>query len=75
MDFLVEANALPKKEKYLKILKLSITFDCFKIRLRIAQEMGLISKKQYVHIQSSYIKEIGEMTGGWLRWSRTNFER
>lgn len=75
MDLLVEANALPKKEKYSKILKLSITFDCFKIRLRMAQEMGLISKKQYVHIQSSYIKEIGEMTGGWLRWSRTNFER
>ncbi len=75
MDLLVEANALSKKEKHSKILKLSITFDCFKIRLRMAQEMGLISKRQYVYIQSFYIKEIGGMVGGWLKWSRTNFER
>jgi len=74
IDLLVEANALSKNEKYSKILRLSITFDCFKIRLRMAQEIGLISKRQYVHIQSFYVKEIGEMTGGWLKWSRANFE-
>ena len=74
MDLLVEINALRKQEKYSKILELSIAFDCFKIRLRMAQEIGLISKRQYVHIQSFYVKEIGEMTGGWLKWSRANFE-
>jgi hypothetical protein len=40
-----------------------------KIRLRMAQEIGIISTRQYVHIQSFYIKEIGEMIGGWLKWS------
>jgi len=75
MDLLVKINALPKQEKYSKILELSIAFDCFKIRLRMAQEIELISKRQYVHIQSFYVKEIGEMAGGWLKRNRTNFEK
>jgi hypothetical protein len=69
MDLLVKANTLPRKEKHAKILELSMAFDCLKIRLRMGQEIGIISVRQYVHIQSFYIKEIGEMIGGWLKWS------
>jgi hypothetical protein len=69
LDLVLEANALPDKEKYPKILELSITFDKLKIRLRMAQEIKLISKRQFVHIQTYYLKEIGEMIGGWLKWA------
>jgi len=64
---------LPDKEKHLKILELSIVFDKLKTRLRMSQELNLIPERQFVHIQGYYAKEIGEMIGGWLRWSRTSF--
>jgi hypothetical protein len=69
IDIVIIANSLSKKEKYLKITNLSIVFDCLKTRLRMAQEIGIISHKQYIHIQMNYIKKIGEMIGGWLSWS------
>lgn len=69
LDLVLEANALPDGEKYQKISKLSIGFDKLKIRIRMAQELNLISKKQFIHIQSHYMREIGEMIGGWLKWA------
>lgn len=69
LDLVLEANALPNEKKQPKISELSITFDKLKIRLRMAQELNLISKRQFVHIQTYYIKEIGEMIGGWSRWA------
>jgi len=69
LDLVLEANISPNEKKHPKILELSITFDKLKIRLRMAQELDLISKRQFVHIQTYYIKEIGEMIGGWLRWA------
>jgi len=69
LDLVLEANALPKENKYPKILELSINFDGLKIRLRMAQEIDLISERQFSHIQSNYLKEIGEMIGGWLKWA------
>ena len=69
LDLVLEANALPDKEKRPKILELSVAFDKLKLRLRMSQELNLISKRQFVHIQTYYIKEIGEMIGGWLKWA------
>lgn len=69
LDLVIESNSLPNQEKHPKILELSIAFDKLKIRLRMAQEMNLISKRQFAHIQTYYIKEIGEMVGGWLKWA------
>ena len=69
LDLVLEANSLPNEKKHQKILELSVAFDKLKIRLRMAQELDLISKKQFVHIQTYYIKEIGEMVGGWLKWA------
>lgn len=69
LDLVLEANVLPHEEKYSKILKLSLTFDQLKIRLRMAQEIDLLSKGQFAHLQTNYVKEIGEMIGGWLRWA------
>jgi len=73
LDLVLEVNALPNKEKQLKILELSTTFDKLKLRLRMSQELNLISERQFVHIQEYYVREVGEMVGGWLRWSRTSF--
>ncbi len=69
LDLVLEANALPNEKKSPKISELSITFDKLKVRLRISQELKLISKKRFVHIQTYYLKEIGEMIGGWLKWA------
>jgi hypothetical protein len=69
LDLTMEANAQINERKYPKIKELSICFDELKIRLRMAQEIELISEKQFVHIQTNYIKEIGEMIGGWMGWA------
>ena len=69
MDLTLEANSLPNVKKHSKILELSTTFDKLKIRIRMAQELNLISERQFAHIQTYYAKEAGEMIGGWLRWS------
>lgn len=69
VDLVIEANILPNNKKYFKISELSSTFDKLKTRLRLAQEINLISIKQYSHIQTYYMKETGEMIGGWLGWA------
>ena len=71
LDLILEANSLPNKEKYSKILELSVSFDKLKIRIRMAQELNLISEGQFAHIQTYYIKEMGEMVGGWLKWAQS----
>lgn len=69
IDLIIEANILPNKKKYFKISELSANFDKLKTRLRLAQEIKLISARQFAHIQTYYMKETGEMIGGWLNWS------
>ena len=69
LDLVLEANSCSGREKSLKISQLSVCFDKFKIRLRMAQEIKLLSERKFVHLQTYYLKEIGEMIGGWLKWS------
>jgi hypothetical protein len=70
LDGVLEANSGKRgQEKNLKISCLSLSFDKLKIRLRMAAELKLISERQFVHLQTNYLKEIGEMIGGWLKWS------
>lgn len=59
LDLVLEANTASGQEKSFRILKLSVCFDKFKIRLRMATELKLISEKQFCHLQSYYLKEIG----------------
>ena len=72
LDLILEANSLPNEKKHSKILELSVAFDKLKIRIRLAQELALISERQFVHIYTYYAKESGEMIGGWLKWSNEN---
>ncbi len=69
VDLVIKSNTLSKKERHAKVADLSVAFDCLKARLRMAQEIGLLSERQYAHIQTEYIKEAGEMIGGWFNWS------
>jgi len=69
LDLVIEANSLPNEKKYQKIKELSIMFDKLKIRIRMAQELNLISAGQFAHIQTYYAKETGEMIGGWMNWA------
>lgn len=71
LDLILEANSLPNVKKYTKILELSLTFDRLKIRLRMIQELNLISEKQFAHICTNYTQETGEMIGGWLKWAES----
>jgi len=75
LDLVIETNALPNNNKYSKIISLSNDFDRLKLRIRIAQEIKLISVSQFSHIQENYLTEIGSMIGGWMKWAETNRER
>lgn len=69
LDIFLEANSLPNNEKKSKIMELSVAFDKLKMRLRMGQELRLISEKQFAHIQTNYNSEIGNMIGGWSKWT------
>jgi hypothetical protein len=69
LDLILEANSFPNEKKYQKVLELSVAFDKLKIRIRMVQELNLISERQFAHIQTYHIKEAGDMIGGWLNWS------
>ena len=69
IDLVIEANNASFYQKKHKISELSDCFDKLKIRLRMSQELGLISTGQFAHIQSQYMSEIGEMIGGWMKWA------
>lgn len=69
LDLIFDINALDNSKKHEKILCLSSCFDKLKLRLRMMQELNVISQKQFVHLYGNYLKEIGEMIGGWLGWA------
>lgn len=69
LDLVLEANAVSGEERSFRISTLNVCFDKFKIRLRMAAELELISEKQFCHLEVYYLKETGEMIGGWLKWS------
>jgi hypothetical protein len=67
LDFFVEAYICDNDEKFSKIKKLSEVFDKLKLRLRMSQEINLLSEKQFAHLQTNYLWETGNMIGGWLK--------
>jgi len=69
LDLFLEANRVTNAEKKVKIVALSHAFDRLKLRLRMCQELGLLTEKQFAHLNNQFIQEIGTMLGGWLKWS------
>ena len=68
LDEIIKTNSLPDAEKNKGIEKISELFDKFKIRFRLAYELGLIPAKKFGTAQKE-MEEIGKMIGGWQKWS------
>lgn len=69
-DEVIKTNSLPDIQKRPGIEKISQLFDMFKIRFRLAYEVGLITDKKFAVAQRE-MEEIGKMIGGWSRWSNS----
>ena len=67
LDLTIEANGLVNNRKAPKISELSAVFDRLKMRVRLAQEIDLLSIGQFAHLQENYLLEIGQEIGGWSR--------
>ena len=70
LDMILEVNTLSKPQKKFLLQKLSLSFDQLKIRLRMSQEVGAVSARQFTHLHVNYLKEIGDMLGGFMKWSQ-----
>lgn len=69
MDEIIKTNSLTDGEKGEGIEKISRLFDQFKIRFRLAYEIGLMTDKKFGSAQKE-MEEIGKMIGGWRKWAR-----
>ena len=69
LDLAAAANAAPNREKKRRIDGLSEIFDRLKTRLRMAQELRLVTIRQLAHLEENYLAEIGSMIGGWRKWA------
>ena len=70
LDLILEINAVPNDQKKFLLQKLSLVFDQLKIRLRMSQEVKIISVGQFTHLHTNYLKEIGSMIGGFMKWAQ-----
>lgn len=69
MDLFVESNVLSNELKSESIARLQTVFMRLKMRLRMAQEVHLISLGQFSFLQEQFILEIEKMSGGWQKWA------
>ena len=69
LDLTIEANNLKNEHKKIKINELSLIFDKLKMRIRMGQEINLISVGQFAHLEENYMAEIGDQIGGWMKWA------
>ncbi len=70
LDLFFEANNASGELKYGRVKELSVNFDKLKLRIRLAQEIGLMSEGQFSSLQENYLSPSGKMIGGWLNWSK-----
>jgi hypothetical protein len=68
LDEIIRINSLPDSDKKSGIKNLSNFFDQFKVRFRLAYEIGLIKDKKFAAAQVQ-MEEIGKMIGGWAKWA------
>lgn len=70
LDLVVVSCYAQKNDKSKKIAELSSEFDRLNLRIRVLQELNVISVGQFAHWQENYLLEIGKEIGGWLSWAR-----
>lgn len=70
LDAAVAANSAENMSKREKIMELSEAFEKLKMRIRMSQEIRLLTIGQLSHLEENYLSEIGKMIGGWLNWAK-----
>lgn len=69
LDLSIEANFSPNKDKKAMISELDSAYQKFKTRVRMSQEIKLLSASQFASLEEEYMLEIGKMIGGWKKWA------
>lgn len=69
LDEIIRVNSLMNIDKKQGIEKISLLFDQFKIRFRLAYDLGIVPVKKFALAQGE-LEEIGKMIGGWKKWLR-----
>ncbi len=75
LDLSLEANSARNQDKRIKITELNKVYEKLKMRVRMSQEINLITINQFAHIEEFYLLEIGRMIGGWKKWSEDKIEK
>jgi len=75
LDLSLEANSAQNSDKKIKITELNKAYEKLKMRVRMGQEINLITINQFSHIEENYLLEIGSMIGGWKKWSEDAAEK
>lgn len=70
IDLILAANSVPNTEKRDSIGRLDATHTRLMLRVRMAQEIHVLSPGQFAHLEEQYLLEIGRMIGGWKQWAR-----
>jgi hypothetical protein len=69
LDFLMlllRANQMRNFNRKNILLEASDNFDLLKVLIRADKDVGTISEKKYLELQT-WIQEIGKMLGGWIK--------
>jgi len=75
LDLSLEANSAQNQNKRIKIIELNKVYEKLKMRVRMSQEINLITINQFAHLEEIYLLEIGRMIGGWKKWSEDKIEK
>lgn len=67
LDEVVRTNSLTDGDKKPGLEKISLLFDQFKLRFRLAYDLGIVPEKKFIFIQTR-LEEVGRMIGGWQKW-------
>lgn len=70
VEILILANQSSKYEKEKVLLKANSKIELLKILFRISLNCQILDGKQYLEMESR-LQEIGRMTQGWIKYSRS----
>lgn len=70
IEMIIIANGTSKYEKEKYLLKSNAKIEMLKLLYRIMLNCHIIEFKKYLEIEG-YLQEIGKMTQGWIKYTRT----
>jgi hypothetical protein len=70
IEFFILANQTSKYEKEKVLLKANSKIELLKILFRISLNCQILDGKEYLEMESK-LQEMGKMTQGWIKYSRS----